>query len=168
MSISVEPSVNGSGSAVTVTDGKADPELAAIQRLVESSNNYHATRFERSVFNRITNVGTTPTLLQIQRCNQCTTDTARQIYSTSYGAYQIMGFNLYDPAIGWAGTIQNYLNDSVAQDSTYFYFLRANHIAYTWRTLKANPTIMTEFAIHYNGSDAYVLALKKAAASLGL
>lgn len=156
------------GSAWTLTEKTADPQLASIQRLVESSNNPHATRFERGVFNRITNEGTNPTLLKIQRCNNCTLDTARQIYSTSYGYYQLMGFNLYDPSIGWEGTVQNYMNDSVAQDSAYYAFLVANHINYTWQSLKADDTLMLQFAIRYNGSAAYCAALERAAASLKL
>jgi hypothetical protein len=156
------------GSVVTVTDGKADPQLASIQRLVESSNNYHATRFERKVFNRITDQGTTPLLLVIQRCNACSMDTARVIYSTSYGAYQIMGFNLYSKTIGWQGTVQNYMNDSVAQDNAYYHFLKANQIEYTWQMLKQQPALLNKFAVTYNGSTIYAVALVKAAKELGL
>src|SRR5579859_4402220 len=93
-----------------------DPILARIVSETESSHSPLAVRFERKAFNNITNRGEiTPVLSRIMTYNHCSQDTARMIYSTSWGMYQEMGFNIYNATFGFTGPIVSFANDVDAQ-----------------------------------------------------
>lgn len=142
-----------------------DPKLAAIISRVESANNPMAQRFERKIFNRITDQGSTNTLSAIQKANVVSSDTGRVIYSTSWGLYQIMGFNLY--GMGYAGKIHDYLLDADTQMLYYAKFVTLNNINFTWNQMLADNGKMVSFAIHYNGNSAYETRMRQAAKELG-
>lgn len=141
--------------------------IAPIIRDVESVNQYGALRFERKVFNRITDQGTTPIIMTIAKCNQCSTDTARMIYSTSWGAYQIMGFNIYDRSIGFTGRVSDFLFEHDVQDNAFFKFIVAKNIEYSAADL-LDEKKRTAFAVTYNGSSAYADRVLSAMKRLGL
>jgi hypothetical protein len=146
-----------------------DSQLCAIIRRDESNDNPFALRFERKVFNNVTNDGKiTPVLARIMEIHHCSGDTARMIYSTSWGAFQIMGFNLYNSRFGYTGTIASFLNDTDAQGDLYALFLQEDGINWKWNDIKSDETKLAQFAIKYNGSTDYVANMQQAAKELGL
>ncbi len=76
---------------------------------VESGADPYAMRFEPALYGRCS-----PTAWQcsqreaIQRANHCDTATADMIACTSWGAYQLLGVNIY--ANGYADAISDYAN----------------------------------------------------------
>lgn len=126
----------------------------SIIKHIESGGDMGAMRFERKVFNRITNGGYTPILSKIQSANHCSSDTARVIYSMSFGGYQIMGFNLYGD-LGLNISIAKFLNDYCEQDQKVWDFLNWKKIAYTADDLKNDQIKRDHFAVTYNGSTNY-------------
>lgn len=145
-----------------------DAKLCAIIRRDESNDNPFAMRFERRTFNNVTNDGRiTPVLARIMTIHHCSQDTARVIYSTSWGAFQLMGFNLYNSKFGYSGTVASFLNDTDAQEDMYALFLQDDGINWVWDDLKNDETKLAQFAVKYNGSTDYVTAMQQAAKELG-
>lgn len=145
-----------------------DSRLAAIIRLTESSQNPFAIRFERKTFNNITNRGDiNPTLARIMQFNHCSADTARAIYSMSWGAYQEMGFNIYNAKFGYTGPIITFANDLDAQTDMYALFLQDDGINWAWDSFKNDSVKLDQFAVKYNGSTDYVAGLLSSAKDLG-
>lgn len=143
------------------------PDLRAMARWCESDGNYRAIRFERKTFNNITDRGNTPVLLAIARINKCSLDTARIIYASSWGAYQIMGFNLYDK-LGLLTDIASYLWDTNAQDQSYDKFVIQNNINFSMAEIKSSNDKRLTYAIRYNGSSIYADRMIKAIKALNL
>lgn len=142
--------------------------LLRVIKLIESSNNMGAIRFERKVFNRITDAGYTPALSNIQKANHCSSDTARAIYSMSWGAYQIMGFNLYGD-LKLSIPIFDYLKDYCMQDELAWAFINdVKKIGYSVDELKNDEIKRNHFAVTYNGSSNYAINIMKAIKELGL
>lgn len=145
-----------------------DGDLRHILALVESSGNMHAQRFERATFNKITAQGTSPVLIAIQKANQCNADTARTIYSTSYGTWQEMGFNIYSRIGGYTKSIAEFLTSLTDQQTLYANYLVEDNINLPWAVLKADSAKLDHFSILYNGSTAYSDRVRAAAKELGL
>lgn len=131
-----------------------DPALADLIAAIESSGDSAAIRFERRVFNRITDSGYTPILARIQSAHRCSSDTARALYSLSYGRYQIMGFNLWGNVIQYGGTYLDFIVNPNLQKSVFFSFLTSIHQNVTAESLE-DETARNAFAIAYNGSTTY-------------
>jgi hypothetical protein len=143
----------------------ADPTLAAIIRAVESSNNYSALRFEPGMY-ALANPGMAGLSLCMQK-NACNDETAKVLLSMSFGAYQIMGFNLWG-GLNCEQSAASFLNDAIAQDNVFSAFLDKNDIAYSWAEMKVNPACLNHFAVNYNGSGSYALTLINTATRMGL
>lgn len=154
-----------SRQAITVPD--SFESLCRLIKTIESSNNFGAMRFERKVFNRITDNGFTPVLGNIQRFNSCSSDTARMIYSVSWGAYQMMGFNIYDK-INIGVSVGDYLKDYCLQDETFYQYIQLKGIVYTIDELKNDQVKRDHFALKYNGSTDYSIKIETYIKSLGL
>jgi len=148
-----------------------DPALADIIAEVESSNNSRAFRFEPSVYENLATLNSEKIDLldEIVRVNRCDFATAKVVYSTSYGLYQIMGFNIYsDPQ--WSADIFEFILGG-QQTLVFARFLTRNEINIPWVTLKADHSALLHFAGVYNGPgdpEAYAAAMTKAASELGL
>lgn len=128
------------------------PTLAQVVSEVESGGNQFAVRFERGIFNRITNQGSSPCVDRIIRIHRCSEDTARVIYSTSYGLYQIMGFNLYGKLSCTAPYMWGFLNDTVLQLKMFTEYLKLNNMdKLTVETLVSDPVALNNFSAAYNG-----------------
>jgi hypothetical protein len=87
----------------------------------------------------------------IKGIHGCSRATAEMIYSTSWGLYQIMGFNLYGK-LGLELPIWQFLEAPEKQHKAFEQFCKAESI---WRegdiSTDARSWLLT-FAIHYNGS----------------
>ena len=157
-------------SIPTSTEPGADYDLSLIIMKVESNGNSQAIRFEPQTYlNFAPNANELSLIDAIGRCNACDFNTARVIFSTSFGRYQLMGFNIY--SLGYSETIFDFVNDVAAQNSIFAKFLRQNGIDETWDTLKSDPEKLLKFASVYNGPgnpQAYVTAMQNAAKGLNL
>lgn len=121
--------------------------------VVESNQNPYAMRFEPGVYAR---PQFNQTIIDgIVRANHCTQATAKIIYSTSWGAIQMMGFNLYDPAFGYAKSVGEYMNAALDQQAIFLRFCRRKNIAIDPIDLAASHTARNHFALTYNGSADY-------------
>jgi hypothetical protein len=147
-----------------------DPVLGQIIMHVESSGFSGALRFEPKVYDGIKSVETGPefdTIAKIARLNICNIDTARILYATSFGLYQIMGYNLY--GMGLHRSISDFLagpNARILQDAMFAKFLAGRGINFTWKEMLVDPDKLNLFALHYNGSLAYGGRMKAIAKTL--
>jgi N-acetylmuramidase-like protein len=143
-----------------------DRALLAVLSRVESSDNQYAMRFEPAVFGRAPNFQLRSL---VQKCNHCSQATAQMIYSTSWGQYQIMGFNIYTY---FRGSIWEWMNEPDQQKITLCRFLDENGVIdYTLDTLMSNVERRMKFIRIYNGPGAmedYWALMLKAALALGL
>lgn len=93
--------------------------------------------------------------------------TAQMMYCTSFGATQIMGFNLWG-ACGYGGTMFDYLGDEATQERMTLRFLEtANLLQYSPLALSRNKDSRLKFAKAYNGSIDYAYRLEKALQDAG-
>ena len=124
---------------------------------VESKNNPHAMRFEPATFDRIRATMLNDGIVRrIAYLNACSFGTAAMIYSTSWGATQIMGFNLYADNLTTAHhmTVVDFMNDSVVQAAVFSDFCAKNGMAATVQDLAQFPVLRLHFAKLYNGPGA--------------
>lgn len=130
------------------------PLLSSVIGWIESRNDPFALRFEPKVFagSRFVDYA----LLQvIQQCNDCSEDTARVIASTSWGAYQVMGFNLYNSPFNFRGKIAAFFCDAIKQLQIFNDYVDAKNIAYTVSDLASSSLKREHFGLLYNGSTNY-------------
>jgi len=130
---------------------------------IESKNDFKAFRFEPVVYARLSRFtdDSRPLLLQrIVNANNCSFGTARMIYSTSWGAYQIMGFNLYGQALDCKAKIADLLGDQMIQSLMFDRFLKTiNADGMTPRALALSPLARERLALKYNGSREYLVPM---------
>lgn len=130
------------------------PLLSSLIGWIESRNDPFALRFEPSVFSGSRFVDNA--LLQIiQQCNNCDENTARVIASTSWGAFQVMGFNLYNSPFNYRGKIAAFACDTNKQLQIFNDYIDAKNIAYTVSDLAASSLKREHFGLLYNGSASY-------------
>ncbi len=89
---------------------------------VESLENPLAVRFEPHIYGAINVRRVGRLLVQIADIHKCNTETAKVIYSTSWGQYQIMGFNLY--SLGYSQTVWEFLFFEQDQDQVFYKFVK--------------------------------------------
>ena len=154
---------------LSLAGSSVDPVLARIISHVESSGLKYALRFEPGIFAGLATLGAAESaeLDHIAHLNLCSYETARVIYSTSFGFYQIMGFNIY--ALGWDGPILSWWQDINAQNAAFAAFLDKNDINFTWAEMSTDSTKLGKFARVYNGNEAsYSARMLAIAAQLGV
>jgi hypothetical protein len=126
---------------------------------IESNGDLKATRFETKVFDRIATVrtdGQKSIISNIEKSHNCSWHTALQIYSTSYGATQIMGFNLYAPFINYDRPFVNFLIDEKEQKTAFKNFTVSKGLQdCTLESLAASHSERIKFALTYNGGKEY-------------
>jgi hypothetical protein len=113
---------------------------------IESNDNQYALRFEPHVYSRNKKQ---PILDNIIKLNRCSHDTAKMIYSTSWGCWQLMGFNIYANNTGVR--IGEFIASRGIQENYARAFLK-NMNADAWDV----ASLLTvegsqDFARHYNG-----------------
>lgn len=145
--------------------------IADVIAIVESANNQNAIRFEPLTYNNNQNTYNN-TIANIIKIHNCSEGTARMIYCSSWGKYQIMGFNLYNVAsCNCAQSVINYCNNNGIQDMTFFNFLKSVHLdpnIYTPQALAQSSQLRQAFGKVYNGNGpAYEVVIKAALGKLG-
>lgn len=137
-------------------------ELADVIARIESSGNKFAMRFEPVVFSNLCNGPMTPLhariVSTIQGVHRCNVKTAQVIYSTSWGLYQLMGFNLYD-AEPLTVPVQQFCDDENLQRARFNAFVSRETINFSPLDLAESATRRNEFAQTYNGSLTYAAAI---------
>lgn len=133
---------------------------------IESGGDLFAIRFEPSVYERIRENGHTPTIEKIHLINKCSYATAQMIYSTSFGKFQIMGFNLYGP-LSYKKSFFTFCESSDDQEKAFDDFLILNHINFSVDQLM-DKEIAKRYALAYNGSLDYVSSINEALEHFGL
>lgn len=139
---------------------------------VESAMDFHALRFEPGKYASLTNgpmlKAHADIVYRIQSIHKCSLGTAQMIYCTSFGAVQIMGFNLYGKLDCSRESI-DYLNTPDLQRSMFNSFLQSVDLDhYSLDDMLTDVHVRKDFAIKYNGSIAYAYAIERAAKELGL
>lgn len=124
---------------------------------VETTSHYRPMRFEPQQYARIVLTRTEAQkaiIAKIQAANACSWYTALMIYCTSWGAVQVMGFNLYGPVCDYAGSVVDYLCDEAAQRATFQRFIAHEGLETTVDQLAASTTNRQKFGTVYNGNGA--------------
>lgn len=131
--------------------------VADVIGAIESGHNPGALRFEYLGYTKAPLLNAT--IEAIIKYNVCSVATARMIYATSWGEFQIMGENLYDPNLcAYRNSIARYLVQSGDQFVTFNSFLfrmplspRIN--AGSPASLFKDPNLRLQFSREYNGPD---------------
>lgn len=127
--------------------------VADVVGRVESNNNPGAIRFEPEVYEK--GSFNDDTIATIVSANNCSVHTARMIYSTSWGEFQIMGHELYTTC-GFRKSLLYYLTsmpEQVASLDAYLMHtpLRTKVTALGPATVFNSLGIRALFAREYNG-----------------
>lgn len=156
------------GLACTVEGTPPEIDLFTVIATVESTINYRAVRFEPATYEKLSasrSDSQKAIIATIQAAHRCSWGTALMIYCTSFGATQIMGFNLYGPQSGYRNTFFDFC-DSDAEQVQSFYEFVGHHpdTNVSPSVLASSGAARLAFALRYNGSpdyaDAIVAALK--------
>lgn len=123
---------------------------------IESDGFIYALRFEPGVYRGLYALTDSQlSILQYIRFNnKCTMETAKVIYSTSFGLFQIMGFNLY-ALDSQLGSIGYYINNETLQRQIFQKFLEKHSINFDIDTLIHDDFSRKKFALTYNGAESY-------------
>jgi hypothetical protein len=147
--------------------------IADLVAWIETKNERGAIRFEPGTYNKFwgdalkANKVAQAILARIREVNACSIHTAAMIYSTSWGAYQLMGFNLYADAQG-AMPVSEYLVSPTAQAASLAAFLaRVGLSNVTPEQLARGQALRLKFAMRYNGAIAYEQAMIEALKHFG-
>lgn len=147
--------------------------LSELIRWIESRDTTGAIRFEPLTYNKFAVVDAVHSkvigdiLNRIISANKCSRSTAAMIYSSSWGAHQMMGFNVY--ADEFPMPVGEFLVSQSAQEGRFLSFIKRNGLQdFTPEILAKNHDMRLKFAIKYNGSIAYEKAMLSALAHFGL
>lgn len=133
--------------------------IADVIGAIESSHNPAELRFEPLTYENAPHVS--DALKSIKECNLCSIETARMIYSTSWGEFQIMGEDLYNPRVcAYRNNIARYLVQSNDQFVTLDSFLFRMGLSIKLKstspaTLFSDPNLRVQFARLYNGPENF-------------
>lgn len=130
--------------------------LEELIALIESDNNPFAMRFEPHVYDLTQKSNRYEAMVNVAKArNRCSRPTACVIVATSWGKYQIMGFNLYDAIeLSYPHSVGKFMATDGDQDATFKAFCQAKNIYFTLPDM-ADPAFALRFAHVYNGSPEY-------------
>lgn len=132
-------------------------QLSDVIAWIESRGNPHALRFEPGVYARLTNGAMTPAHAEIVKrivsIHNCSIPTAQVIYSTSFGLYQLMGFNLYaDDSVNSTDLdVVTFCATPKEQTRVFNAFVSRETINVTPKELAASSAVRAGFGETYNG-----------------
>lgn len=136
-------------------------QLKDIIKLIESSNNPQAVRFEPHFYEKLKSKTNDTAVLKIRKIHKCTYYTALMIASTSWGLFQIMGYNLYFYNL-IDTTVFDFLNNEELQEKAFQEFIEKRKINFTVEDLKSDPEKIRKFAKYYNGdTEGYSRKIEK-------
>jgi hypothetical protein len=145
-------------------------DIADVIAWVESKADRQAFRFEPGTFATTANPrpAQIEILNRISKIHMCSAATARVIYSSSFGLYQIMGFNIYADNTGVNGTVFDFVADPIAQTVLFKQFLAQKGLIVTPQTLAESVQVRQHFGTVYNGNGpAYANAIALALTHFG-
>lgn len=150
-------------------------DLPSVIAQTESGTNDFRLRFESGLYAEWTVRPTSFVRQQIcatiMRLNYCSLDTAEMIACTSWGRYQILGENLYDPSCcDVKSNVFQFAGTAPAQLLAFNDFLERRHVDFTLTDILMDSDKRQKFIAAYNGPgavDAYWLRMKDAIKSLG-
>lgn len=127
--------------------------LAKAIASVESDGRWDAIRFEPHVYERALRapIGRKAISRLMHGHGLLSRDTYRVLWSSSWGRFQIMGFNLWGDICSYDGHFADFLKNHDAQEAALLNFLRANKINYSLAELIADREKLNDFARKYNG-----------------
>lgn len=125
-------------------------KLADIIKQIESSNNKLAVRFEPLFYENLKTKTNDYAILKIKEIHKCSYYTALMIASTSWGLFQIMGYNLYFYSLT-DKTVFDFLFDEEEQEKAFEKFTQIKKINFTVEELKQDIEKVRKFAKYYNG-----------------
>lgn len=151
-------------------------DLNSIVAWVESKGNPYSIRFEPEVYKNLMTGALTQAHHDlvariIAAHSGCSFGTACMIYCTSFGKYQMMGFNIYGAPFNYKASVYNYMTDQGAQDSSFGLYIEDRGINFAVGELAASSDLRNEFATKYNGggaNPAYVEMLIEAMQHFGM
>ncbi|HET8707114.1 MAG TPA: N-acetylmuramidase domain-containing protein [Pseudomonadales bacterium] len=147
------------------------PTLFDVIAWVETKTNCKLIRFEPATYQKLSTSRTDSEKLiisNIQKACECSWGTALMICCTSWGATQIMGFNLWGP-LGYTKSAIDFLENEADQHVMFLRFLRANKLGdFTPAMLAQSNDARHHFAAVYNGADSYADLIAQALAHFGL
>lgn len=126
---------------------------------VETKNDQCALRFEPAKYSSLITGVMTPNhsviVQRIMNIHRCSLATAQMIFSTSFGAVQLMGFNIYG-LLQYDQPIFSFINNLAIQQLYFAKFLTTVNLEhYSISQLQCNHASRLDFAIKYNGSIVY-------------
>jgi hypothetical protein len=129
--------------------------LCDVVAVVESNRFNGAIRFEPGLYGQTVPDRIKPpqiaVLTAIRRANFCSFDTARMIFSTSFGRFQLLGETLYGEPINLRAPISAFWASEAMQLAAFNAFVAAHGIDCTINELLTDPTYSERFATAYNG-----------------
>ena len=151
--------------ATPTTPATSPRALQDVIARIESSGNPFALRFEPTVYT----ADVAPSVAaRIATLHGADYETGRVIASTSWGLFQIMGFNLWAGAHAYNGTLYEFCADTIAQRLAFETFLADRGMNFTLAELLGNANRLIAFAAAYNGDGIrYARTMRKSAAALG-
>lgn len=139
--------------------------LAHLVGQIESGNWYGAIRFEPHVYFACLNGKYQNSFAKARSVNRCSKETACAIVATSWGRFQIMGFNVYD-YLGLNMPVATFLGDREAQEDAFWNFVMRRKIDYSLDDLCVEAKRL-RFARTYNGSLTYADKISKTLIDFG-
>ena len=132
---------------------------------IESSGNPFALRFEPTVYT----ADVAPSVAaRIATLHGADYESGRVIAATSWGLFQIMGFNLWSGPHAYDSTVFAFCADDIEQRVFFQAFLSDRGQDFTLAELLADEHKLLAFATFYNGDGPlYADAMRRAAAALG-
>lgn len=142
--------------------------LSVITTIEDGGKNW-PPRFEYEWF--LNHAGAiTPVIANARTYNgNCSWTTARMLCATSWGKYQVMGFNLYSPPL-FQHSVETFLLDENGEQEKYVMdFLARHDINFSVDELRSSEDARRQFATRYNGPgnvDDYATRIEGAIARL--
>jgi len=126
-------------------------DIKEVIKEIESSGNKQAIRFEPHFYESLEKRKINDMAIQrIQKIHRCSYFTALMIASTSWGLFQIMGYNLYFYSLT-EKTVFEFLFDEAEQEKAFEKFIQIKSINFSIEEMRSDPEKIRKFAKVYNG-----------------
>lgn len=148
------------------------PSIFDVISWVETKRNFTSVRFEPATYAKLSVARTDSQkviIAAIQKANVCSWGTALMIYSSSWGAAQVMGFNLYGPRTAYGKSVFDFCADETAQKFVFGSVLKEMGLdQFSVADLAVSKVTRARFALSYNGSCSYADEIVSALQHFGI